>query len=414
LQQYIVILVLLVSGGLVTSGALEVMFSYQDTLTGILAVQREKASSAALRIEQFVLNEEQHVRYAVPQPWSAPTTSLDQRLEQYQQLLRQSAAVSEVSYIDPTGREQLRISRIALNSVGSGADRSNEPGFVQPRSGKTYFGPVYFRRGSEPHLTIGLPDGGPNAGVTVAEINLKFIWDVVAGIKIGREGYAYVVDERGQLLAHPDMTLVLQRSDFSGRPQLQAVRAAQAQPAPDNPAAIIARDAKGRQTLTAYAPVGALAWTILVEQPLDEVYAPLYGALLRTGLLILIGLGISVLASVFLARRMVTPIRLLGNAARRVGGDTPDRAFDPDTLRGLGGRADELGQLARAFQRMALDVFAREDRLRRQVSDLRIQIDTSKKARQVAQITETDYFQQLQERASSLRNRPGSPAGTRE
>ena len=88
LQQYIVILVILVSGGLVTSGALEVMFSYQDTLSGILAVQREKATSAALRIEQFVLNEEQHVRYAVPQPWSAPTTSVEWRLEQYQQLLR--------------------------------------------------------------------------------------------------------------------------------------------------------------------------------------------------------------------------------------------------------------------------------------------------------------------------------------
>jgi hypothetical protein len=335
--------------------------------------------------------------------------SLDRRQEQYEQLLRQSAAVSDVSYIDSSGRERLRISRKSLNEVGSGVDRSQETSFIEARSGKTYFGPVYFRNGSEPHLTIGLPDGGPNAGVTVAEVNLKLVWDVVAGIQVGREGFAYVVDERGQLVAHPDMTLVLQRSDFSGLPQLQAVRASQ----PDQRAAIIAQDAKGRLALTAYAPVGALGWTVLVEQPLDEVYAPLYGALLRTGLLIIVGLVCCILASLLLARRMVTPIQLLGNAAVRIGADRADRGFDPDTLSGLAGRTDELGQLARAFQRMAYDVFAREDRLRKQVADLRIQIDAPKKARQIAQITETDYFQQLQERAASLRNRPSAPAGHR-
>jgi len=77
--------------------------------------------------------------------------------------------------------------------------------------------------------------------------------------------------------------------------------------------------------------------------------------------------------------------------------------FNPETLDGVAGREDELGQLARVFQHMAREVYAREQRLKQQVEQLKIEIDQSKKAHQVAEITETDYFQQLQRKASQLR-----------
>lgn len=65
-----------------------------------------------------------------------------------------------------------------------------------------------------------------------------------------------------------------------------------------------------------------------------------------------------------------------------------------------------MGKLGRVFQQMARTVYAREERLRQQLQQLRIEIDEGKKARQVAEITETDYFQQLQEKTKELRNRP--------
>ena len=77
--------------------------------------------------------------------------------------------------------------------------------------------------------------------------------------------------------------------------------------------------------------------------------------------------------------------------------------FDPASLAEVATRRDALGQLARVFQRMAQEVYAREQRLRQQVQELRIEIDEVKKTRQVAEITETDYFQQLQEKARRLR-----------
>jgi DNA-binding response OmpR family regulator len=66
-------------------------------------------------------------------------------------------------------------------------------------------------------------------------------------------------------------------------------------------------------------------------------------------------------------------------------------------------RSDELGRLARVFQRMAVEVQAREQRLKQQIQELRIEIDEVKKARQVAEITGTDYFQELREKAKELR-----------
>ncbi|MEW5869597.1 MAG: cyclic nucleotide-binding domain-containing protein [Chloroflexota bacterium] len=77
--------------------------------------------------------------------------------------------------------------------------------------------------------------------------------------------------------------------------------------------------------------------------------------------------------------------------------------YDARTLDEVCQRPDELGQLARVFQRMADEVIAREQRLKEEVMQLRIQIDEEKKKHQVEEITETDFFKSIQEKASELR-----------
>ncbi len=78
--------------------------------------------------------------------------------------------------------------------------------------------------------------------------------------------------------------------------------------------------------------------------------------------------------------------------------------FEPETLADVAQRSDGLGQLARVFQSMAREVYAREQRLRRQVRELRIELSEASKARQVAEITETEYFRRLQADAQDLRD----------
>ena len=81
-----------------------------------------------------------------------------------------------------------------------------------------------------------------------------------------------------------------------------------------------------------------------------------------------------------------------------------DGVFQPDSLDRVAERGDALGQLARVFQRMAREVELREQALKRQVQQLRIEIDGARAARQVAAITETDYFRDLQRKVDELRS----------
>src|SRR5262249_59864794 len=93
---------------------------------------------------------------------------------------------------------------------------SQEPRFVRPRIGRAYFGPVSFRNESEPTFTIAVPWGEGAPEVAAAEVDLRTIQLVISQIQAGTTGYVYVVDQRGGLVAHPGMSLVLQRLDLSG------------------------------------------------------------------------------------------------------------------------------------------------------------------------------------------------------
>lgn len=129
---------------------------------------------------------------------------------------------------------------------------------------------------------------------------------------------------------------------------------------------------------------------------------------LRNDLLLAIGIAVAVLAlglvAAFVgARRVARPVGDLTAAAMAVEG----ASYVPGSLDRVAARSDEIGRLAQVFDRMARQVRAREERLQREVRELSVQIDQGKRRRQVAEITETDYFRDLQRRADELRGRAG-------
>ena len=337
-RKYLLLILSLVSGALLASGALSLYFSYQENKAALAAVQQEKAVAAASRIEQYMRQIEQQLAFAsLPQLDAA---ELEVRRVEFLKLLRQAPEVTDVALIGPDGRERIAVSRLGMDAIGSGKDRSQEPAFTKARRGKPWFGPVYFRKETEPYMTIAIrsSDGGP---VTVGDVNLKFIWDVVSRIKVGDKGKAYVVDASGYLVADPDIGLVLRKTDLSGLPH---VKAALGGAIPVEPA-IESVDLAGKPVLTAVAPISTLGWEVFVEQPVAEVYAKLNASILRTGLLLLAGLVISALGALVLARGMVRPIRTLQEGAQRIGAGQLDHAIDVRT-------GDELEALAGQFNHM--------------------------------------------------------------
>jgi signal transduction histidine kinase/CheY-like chemotaxis protein len=351
-RKYTGIFVILVSSALLLSGVVEFFVGYQDQRNALIELERERAAAAALTIEQFIDGIVRQIEGAAKNPQPASAAGLELRRRYYLGLLRHVPAVTDISYLDGTGQEQLRLSRISVDVVKGQSGSSRQPTFSGAESEDVYFSPVYFRNESEPFMTIAVREQGPDAGVVISEVNLKFIWDVISQIKVGKTGYAYVVDAGGVLVAHPDISLVLKKTDLSSLAQVQTaletspVLAKLQQPEVTIAREMIAPDMKERRVLTTHKPIALLGWRVIVEQPLEEAFAPLYSSIWRTGLFLLAGLGLAVVASLFLAGRMVTPIRALQAGAARIGAGELDQRIDVDT-------GDELEALADDFNRMS-------------------------------------------------------------
>ena len=370
-RKYVALFLAVVCVALVTNGLSEIWFSYQEHKSSLIRIQREQAESAAAKIGQFIKEIESQVGWTTQLPWSAGT--IDQRRFDGLRLLRQVPAITELSQLDSSGREQLRVSRLAMDVVASQADFSKDPKFTEAVAHKVYYGPVYFRRESEPYMTLALAGTRRDAGVSVAEVNLKLIWDVVSQIKVGQRGHAYVVDSQGRLIAHPDISLVLRNTDLSRLAQVQAARAAGG--GQSNEQLQVADDIQGRRVLTAYAHVNPLRWLVFVELPVAEAYAPLISTIERSGVLLMAALGFAFLAGLVLARRMVGPIRTLRAGAARIGSGDLSQRITIKTGDELEGLADQFNDMASKLQDSYADleqkVETRTRELAQSVAELR-------------------------------------------
>ena len=324
--KYVVPIIGIVVVALSASGAISIYFSYQETRSALVALQREKAIAAAARIENFVREIEHQIGWTALPQIAKGANPLELRRFDYTKLGRQVPAITESSYIAPDGCLQVLESRLAMSRMGDCLERlGDDPRVTVARTGKTYFGPVYFRKETEPYMAISMRAGREGAGVTAVEVNLKFIWEVVQQIRIGKKGHAYVVDRDGHLIAHPDISLVLQKTDLSMLPQVKAAVAAPVVVGEELQDDAEARDRSGGKVLTAHARIESLEWTVFVEQPIEEAYAPLYAPLIRIGILLLAGLALSLLASLALARTMVRPINVLREGAAAIAAGNLDQ-----------------------------------------------------------------------------------------
>jgi adenylate cyclase len=283
-QKYFLVLFVAVVVPLIINGASDAWFGYRDQRANLSSRLRAEANSAAGQIQAFLDGIRAQMDWTVQLPW---TEGLDER-HQFDalRLLRQAPAITEVTLVDGKGIERLHVSRTDPDVAMSGIDHSTDPAVIGARAAHVWFGPLTLHRGSEPFMTIAVAGARPSAGVTIAEINLKLIWDVISAIHIGQTGGAFVLDGGGRLVAHPDISLVLRGADNTAISPLRALQKAAA--AQENEI-VNGFNARGRSVLAAAAPIPGPAWTAFVEQPTAEAYGPIRAALWRTGLLLIAG-----------------------------------------------------------------------------------------------------------------------------
>ena len=355
-RKYLLLILSLVTTVLLISSGVNLFFSYRENEDALSSLQYEKAVAAASRIEQYVRQITQQLSFAAAPQLSADDHDL--RRVEFLKLLRQAPEITDIAFVDAEGKERTAVSRLSMDVAGSARDRSADPAFVGAKRGQPWFGSVYFRKETEPYITVAVRTGGAKSPVTVAEVNLKFIWDVVSRIKVGDKGKAYVVDAAGNLVADPDIGLVLRKTSLAA---LDHVKSAVSLDRAGEPV-MVSRDLSGVPVLTAVAPIAGLDWRVFVEQPSSEVYARLNASLVRTVLLLLAGLVVSAIAASALARSMVRPIRTLDEGARRIGQGDLDQQIVVKT-------GDELEGLADQFNRMTAQLRESYAGLERKVDD---------------------------------------------
>jgi signal transduction histidine kinase len=151
------------------------------------------------------------------------------------------------------------------------------------------------------------------------------------------------VTRSGDLIAHPDVSLVLRARNVA---QLSHIKAAfQSSANAAKPSAAVTHNFQGLKVLSSYALIPGLNWAVFIDLPVKEAYAQIYASIFRTSTLLLLGLGMALSASLFVARRVVRPLEMLRKGVERIGGGDMSLRLDVKT-------GDEIEMLAEEFNRM--------------------------------------------------------------
>jgi len=317
----------------------EAWFGYKDQRLLLNEVLQAEARSAAGKIQAFTDGIGDQLGWVVQFPWTQMEDN-QHRIDALR-LLEQVPAIVSATLVDQTGQERVFASRLRLNRVGHGIDMSADPAILGARTDKVWYGRVRYQHDSEPYMRMAVAGNLPAAGVAVADVNLKLIWDVIATIKIGNTGYIVVVDHSGRLIAHPDMSLVL-RGSASSDDFTRLTRALKA----TNGSAVVTTANAGKTVVAVSVNVGKPDWTAIAVQPTAEAFSPIRSALWRSLVLIAIGTLITILLAYWLANRMSGPVRTLEDGAKRIGAGQFDYRIAISS-------GDEMELLATRFNEMA-------------------------------------------------------------
>jgi adenylate cyclase len=337
--KYFVTLFVAVVVPLLLGAASQAWFGYRDQRLHLNEILQVEGRSAAGRIQTFIDGIRDQLGWVVQFPWTQGED--DRRRIDALRLLQQVPAIVSIALVDQSGAERVFVSRLRLNRTGRGADMSADPAVVGARANGVWYGPVQYQHDSEPYMRIAVAGNRAAAGIVIAQINLKLIWDVIASIKIGDTGHALVVDDSGRLIAHPDISLVLRGGAGSGDfNRLKSVVSAA------NGSAVATTGNQGEPVVALSVRTANVGWTVIAQQPVLEAFESIRAALWRSLVLIAVGAIVAFALAYWLARRMSGPIRQLEDGVERIG----TGQFDHRITIASG---DELEQLAIRFNQMA-------------------------------------------------------------
>lgn len=243
----------------------------------------------------------------------------------------------EIVSLNPQGGEMA-----SSNPGRPKKNRRQEKGFQEALQGKTSMSSVFIGENYLPYVwvTLAYDSRGKPAGILMARVNLRGLWEIVDGIRIGKTGWAFLATKEGLLVAHPDRRLVLKNTVLNANSIFKNVTWAKDK-------SVETRDASGKRYVVSYAPVeGNLPLFIGIQMETGEAYQFLGRMKLLIWLILLFSSVISIMVSFRLAQLLVQPVKMLQLWSKRVALGDFDYRLPPKS-------SDELGRLFLRFKHMS-------------------------------------------------------------
>ncbi|MGH7773070.1 MAG: GAF domain-containing protein [Candidatus Binatia bacterium] len=309
-------------------------------------LQSEIASRVAHEIETFIERKLERLQDLSASLGIYEPGSEQQRLLSLL-LLKNDNAFSEIKVLNREGLEVLKISERRVYLPTDLSDQSKSERFKKVISGHTEISPVYTSDTAEPYVTLGVPIRvGPKQiiGTVYAELNLKFLWQIIGDVEFGKAGYAYLVDSEGNLIAHRDPSLVLKRTNLKHILEVQEFlrdpRGTDPTPAEES------QGITGKPVLSTFSPVRGLGWAVILEEPVDVALAEMRRMERYAFLLLGLGLIVGVVIIVWVSNKITRPIQELHRGAEIIGKGNLHHRVEIKT-------GDEIEHLAQEFNKMA-------------------------------------------------------------
>jgi methyl-accepting chemotaxis protein len=359
---------------------------YFQTQREIAAGQQQLiAQDAANEVASFVQEKfsllEAAIKFGHPD-----AVSPAEQTQVLESLLGLEPAFRHLVLFDAQEQELAKVSRLSQAILRSLTELLESELFVQVRQGNRYISSVYVDdASSEPMVIIAVPvldPFGDFQGTLVAEVNLKFMWDLMDRLEIGQTGLAYVVDRQGDLIAFGDIARVLRGENMAHLREVDEFIHSSA--AVDETGANMSSGINGTTIVGTYVPLGTPDWAVVTELPVGEAYREVIrSAVISVGVMLAIGL-LAGLIGVYVAQRLAVPLRnLTETAAQIAGGETGLQAA-------IAGPA-EVVSLAKAFNSMTAQLRELIGSLEQRVAERTHQLEAAAQvAREAVAIRDAD------------------------
>jgi len=331
---------------LLASGSITLYANIQRQQENIRVQQQFVAQDASQEVSGF-FEEKYRTLEATTKIVQLPRGSTEQRRLILESLLATQPSFRQLILLNAAGEEAAQVSRVSLELSEQFTVRIQQALSNQNEQSQRYISQLYFDNiTNEPLIVLAIPVNiWDFQGILATEVNLQFMWTLVDQLKVGETGYAYIVDNEGNLIAFKDTARVLAGENVKQITEVNEFINNQSVSGDVAPDIKTYTGLLGENVVGTYLSLGLPQWAVITELPYREAYAPIFQTVITSLAAILVIAFLAGLAGVILARRLSIPlVDLTGTATRIADGEIQ--------LQATVGGAKEIVTLATAFNTM--------------------------------------------------------------